>query len=182
MRLQVIILFLLATGCNKSKDYIVDEHPERILGEQLDSKGRLAKRVVTGIIPGEDTYLTITRFDSVGRVIEEYGAEPYGTKFKTTFKYNLDNQVTEQLRYSFVTGDGGHFENYQSDGFYEMTDTLVSFEGGVVDERTLFTYQPQDSLVIEHHYSSVYDSATSRTAFELARVDTVDLKTFKHQR
>lgn len=175
MRSHFIILLILATGCSKSKDYIVDDHPERILGEQFDSKGRLTKRVVTGIIPGEDTYLTITKYDSVGRVIEAYGAEPYGSKFRTAFKYNSDSQVIEELSYNFVTGDAGLFENYQGDGFYDLTDSLVTFEG-LVDARTLFTYHSRDSLVIAHHYYLNYDSTTNRSAFKLSGVDTVDMK------
>lgn len=179
MRAQLIILLVLLISCSKSKDYIVDDHTERLLGEQFDSKGRLAKKVVTGIIPGEDTYLTITKYDSMGRVIEEYGAKPYGSKFKTTFKYNSGNQVTEELSFSFFTDDAGLFENYQGDGFYELTDTLVSFDG-VVDARTVFTYFPQDSLVIEHHYYSVYDSTSKKIAFALSEIDTVDMNKNDH--
>jgi hypothetical protein len=174
MRQSLIIILLVAIGCSKTKDNS-DYYSEKVLGEQFDSKGRLIKRVVTGRIPGEDIYLTISKYDTTGKVTEEYGAKPYGKKYRTTFKYNSENQLAEELNYTFFSGDFDHFENYQGDRLYNLTDTMVSFDG-IVDYKTLFTYNLQDSLVIELHYYSVYDSTADNHIFKLSRIDTVDAK------
>lgn len=174
MRQSLTIILILAIGCSKTKDNS-DYYSEKVLGEQFDSKGRLIKKVVTGRIPGEDIYLTISKYDTTGKVIEEYGAKPYGKKYRTTFKYNSENQLDEKLNYTFFSDDFDHFENYQNNRLYKLTDTMVSFDG-IVDYKTQFTYNHHDSLVIELHYYSVYDSTAQKHIFKLSRVDTVDTK------
>lgn len=173
MRLSLILITILTIGCTKAKDDNDAYFPEQTLGEQFDSKGRLTKKVVAGRIPGEDTYLTITKYDSTAKVTEEYGARPYGEKFRTAFNYNSDNQVIEVLSYTFLSGD--EFENYQSDRLYELADTSVSYDG-TVNFKSSFTYDLHDSLLIERQYHLTYDSITNKAGFELSGIDTVDMK------
>lgn len=171
MKIFFIILLILAFSCSKSKT-ADDYFKEKILGETFDTKGRLVKKVVTGRIPGEDIYLTITKYDTLERITTEYGARPYGKKFKTIFKYNSETQLIETLDYAFPNIEHGEFENYKSDGLYELSDTLVDFVG-IVDKKTLFEYDNRKDLVIERYYSLDLDSVTNTKNFRLFRIDTV---------
>ena len=162
---------MLTVSCSKSKT-ADDHYKEKILGETFDTKGRLIRKVITGRIPGEDIYLTITKYDTLERAIAEYGARPYGKKFKATFKYDSGTRLIETLDYTFPNIEHDNFENYKSDGLYELSDTLVDFIG-VVDQRTLFEYDQRKGLVIERHYSLDVDSVTNKKDFKLFKVDTL---------
>jgi len=97
MRSYFIIL-LLIIGCTQqekasaSREYV-------LLGELKDDKGQLTKKAESVWIPGEDIWLKITRFDTAGNVTEEYGAKPYGEKYKDTFKYDNSSRVIENFSY-----------------------------------------------------------------------------------
>lgn len=178
MRIFFITLLVLIFSCSKSKTS-GDYYKEKILGETFDVKGRLVKKVVTGRIPGEDIYLTITKYDTLKRVIEEYGAKPYGRKYKVTLKYDSGTRITESFGYTFPNNEDDNFENYKSDGLYELADTIVDFVG-VVDQRTLFEYDQRRRLIIKRHYSLNLDSVTNRKDFRLFRIDTVTREENSH--
>ena len=99
MRSYFIILFLII-GCTPTEKSSVNKEYV-LLGELKDEKGRLTKKAESGWIPGEDIWLKITRFDTAGNVIEEYGAKPYGQKYKDTFKYDSEGRVIEKREYKF---------------------------------------------------------------------------------
>jgi hypothetical protein len=174
MRSYFIILFLI-TGCTStekssaSREYI-------LLGELKDDKGRLIKKAESGWIPGEDIWLKITRFDTVGNVTEEYGAKPYGEKYKESFKYDNSRRIIENCSYSYMSKDNesGEFENYRSKGNYELKDTLVNWK--VTDEqleyKILFSYDKQSGMRRERQYEIELDSLT-KSKVEILILDTL---------
>lgn len=174
MRSYFIILFLIV-GCtpteksSTSREYV-------LLGELKDDKGRLTKKAETGWIPGEDIWLKITRFDSVGNLTEEYGAKPYGDKYKETFKYDNLSRVIENSYYSYKSKDNEYsaFENYDDKTNYELKDTLVNWNvtGEQLEFKVLFSYDEQNKMTRERHYSIELDSLT-KSKVEMLTFDTL---------
>jgi len=162
MKSHFIILFLII-GCTPTdKSSVSREYV--LLGELKDDKGRLTKKAESGWIPGEDIWLKITRFDTVGNVLEEYGAKPYGAKYKETFKHDNYRRVIENYFYSYRSKDNesSEFENYGLKGNYELKDTIVNWN--VTDEhlefKVLFSYDEQNKMTRERHYNIEFDSLT----------------------
>jgi hypothetical protein len=174
MRSYSIILFLIISCTPTEKSSASQEYI--LLGELKDGKGRLAKKVESGWIPGEDIWLKITRFDSAGNVTEEYGAKPYGEKYKEIFKYDNSSRVIENCSYSYKSKDNesGEFENYESKGNYELKDTLVNWK--VTEEqleyKVLFSYDNQNRMTRERHYNIELDSLT-KGKVEILTLDTL---------
>ena len=174
MRPYYLILFLII-GCtpteksSTSREYI-------LLGELKDDKGRLTKKAESGWIPGEDIWLKITRFDSAGNVIEEYGAKPYGDKYKETFKFDNSGRVIENCSYLYNSKDNesGEFENYGLKGNYELKDTLVNWSVTDVqlEFKVLFSYDEQNKMTRERHYNMELDSLT-KGKVEILTLDTL---------
>lgn len=174
MRSHFIIL-LLIIGCTPtekssiSREYI-------LLGELKDDRGRLIKKVESGKIPGEDIWLKITRFDTLGNVTEEYGAKPYGRKYKEIFKYDKSSRVIENYSYSYESRDNKYseFENYDFKTNYELNDTLVDWK--VTDKqlefKVLFSYDDQNKITRERHYNMELDSLT-KDKVEILTLDTL---------
>lgn len=164
------IISLLIVACTNTQKMKENSAGEKILLEQFDSKGRISKKIVSGRIPGEDIYLTIIKYDSIGNIIEKYGAEPYDHKFRTKFMYNSHNLLIEKWHYSFFSGN--NFENYSDKAFYELSDTVADFSG-FISSKTILTYNFRDSIKIQSFYKSILDSSTNKRYFELAQVDTM---------
>lgn len=132
-------------------------YKERILYEKKDQKGRILQSVITGRIEGEDIFLTIVKFDSLGRAINEYGAKPYGNKFKSITKYDNGDRVIEELIYNYPPLD--QFENYESsDNPYSLSDTLADFESFESKTRIVYEYLDRKGLIRERSYLIEYDS------------------------
>lgn len=135
---------------------------EKTLFEKVDDKGRVLKKVVTGRIPGEDIFLTITQFDTAGRVIAEYGAKPYGVKFKSTFKYDNRGRTVEEIAYNFSGGQD--FENYKSEyELYSLSDTVADFKNAGSKTKIIYEYNEIKGLTVERHYLLAYDSLKRET-------------------
>ena len=135
---------------------------EKTLFEKADNKGRVLKKVVTGRIPGEDIFLTITQFDTSGRVIAEYGAKPYGIKFKSTFKYDNHGRTVEEVAYNFSGGQD--FEHYKSEyELYSLSDTVADFENVGSKTKIIYEYNEVKGLTMERHYLLGYDSLKGET-------------------
>lgn len=174
MRSYFIVLFL-TIGCtpkeksSASREYI-------LLGELKDNKGRLTKKAESGWIPGEDIWLKITRFDTAGNTIEEYGAKPYGEKYKETFKYDYAKRVIENCSYSYKSMDNesGEFENYGSRRSYDLKDTLVDWKvtDDQLDYKVLFSYDNQNRMTRERQYDIELDSLT-KGKVEILTLDTI---------
>src|SRR4051812_18278489 len=96
--LAILLICLILSLVFKCSQKMPDE---QALFQKIDNKGRVLKRVVTGRIPGEDIFLTITQYDTLGRVISEYGAKPYGVKFRSTFKYDNQGRRVEEIIFNF---------------------------------------------------------------------------------
>jgi hypothetical protein len=172
MRLINLTIALLIIGCIPT-----EKPPEyKLLGELKDKNGRLIKKAESGWIPGEDIWLKITRYDNLGNVIEEYGAEPYGRKYKNTFKYDGQNRIIEKCFYSFRSKDNeyGYFENYDHKYEYELKDTLVDF--GVTDKqleyKTVYTFDDKSKMTRELDYNMEFDSVTNEIK-QLLTLDTL---------
>lgn len=135
---------------------------EKTLFEESDDKGRVLKKVVTGRIPGEDIFLTITQFDTSGKVIAEYGAKPYGVKFKSTFKYDNHGRTVEEVAYNFLGGQ--NFEHYKSEyELYSLLDTIADFENTGSKTKIVYEYNEVKGLTMESHYLLGYDSLKGET-------------------
>jgi len=163
MRSHLIILLLIISCTSTSREYI-------LLGEIKDDKGRLTKKAESGWMPGEDIWLKITRFDSIGNVTEEYGAKPYGEKYKETFKYDNSNRVIENCSYSYES----EFENYGPKANYELKDTLVDWKvtEKLLEFKVLFSYDDQNKMTRERHYNMELDSLT-KSKVEMLTLDTL---------
>ncbi len=171
-----ISILLLTSSCSNTRDDVNDNTSTKVLQEQFDLKGRITKRIVTGRIPGEDIYLTISKYDTSEKVIEEWGAKPYGKKFRTEFKYDTNNQLVEKWNYTFFAGDD--FENYK-DELYSLPDTLANFNGEV-NSKIFLTFNNHENVVIEHYYFLNYDSFANKSVFKLSEIDTFEIIDFIH--
>lgn len=149
------VFAVLVLSC--SNQYLVEE---KVLLSIEDSKGRVVKTVVTGWIPGEDVFLTISHFDTIGRVIMQSGARPYGIKFKSSFRYDAQGRIIEEVDFQF-SGGGQNFEYYKSKPeLYSLSDTLVDYTGVESKTRTTYEYLDARGLIREVRYL-IYDSLRS---------------------
>jgi hypothetical protein len=165
MKLHLILL-LSVFSCTPNY------HEYDLLGELKDDKGRLIKKAEAGWRPGEDNWLTITRFDTLGNVTDEYGAKPYGHKYKETFKYDNKSRVTENWVYTYESKDNLHvqFENYGRKD-YELKDTLVDWSGQL-EWKVLFSYDDKNKVTRERRFYIELDSLTNKEK-ELLTLDTL---------
>lgn len=162
---------LFVISCSNPNQNQIDPFRVKVLGEQFDAKGRLVKRVITQRIPGEDIFLTITQYDTLGNITEAYGAKPYGNKYRSAFRYDQQGRLIEELNYKF---DPYYFENHSDKPLYELADTAVSFVG-IIEYKTIYQYLP-DSLVLEYYYTAEYDSVRKQRFFQLLEVDTANMR------
>ncbi len=157
--LSLMFLIVIIMGCSKRKSESNSSGNlprERTLHEKRDDKGRLVITVVTGFIPGEDIFLTITRFDTLGRITVEYGAKPYGEKFKTTYMYDSKDRVIMETSYDFSNVLSGEFENYKTNyELYSLADTAANFESPASRHKIVYQYNDDKELTTETHYLSV---------------------------
>ena len=164
MRLFHLITSLVIISCSSTEKRDNDDREYRLLGELKDNKGRLKKRAESGWIPGEDIWLRITKYDTLGNTIEEYGARPYGTKYKETFKYDSKNRMIEKRTYSFKSKDNeyGGFEKYGFKDGYELKDTLVDFRvtEKQLEFKAMYSFDEKDTLIKETRYVIELDSLT----------------------
>ena len=143
-----------------------DSPPEyKLLGELKDNRERLIKKAESGWIPGEDIWLKITRYDTLGNIIEVYGAKPYGSKYKYTYKYDGQSRLIEECNYSYRSKDNDHisFENYGPKYEYELKDTLVDFSvtDNDLDFKTVYSYDDKNKITRESHYYMQLDTMTN---------------------
>jgi hypothetical protein len=152
----LIVSILLFSCTTRPPEY-------ELLGVLKDDRGRIIKKAESGWIPGEDIWLRITRYDTIGNVIEEYGAKPYGSKYKTTFKYDSQNRVIEECVYSFISKDNeyGGFENY-GDSPYELSDTLVGFQvtADQLEYKTTHLFNGKIETIRDRVYEVALDPVT----------------------
>jgi hypothetical protein len=151
MRLLLLPLFLFMACSNSSSS----DEQELVLHEQTDAKGRLKKKVVTGRIAGEDIYLTITEYDTLGRPQTEYGIKPYANKFKVTYIYDSMDRITELTDYVFFSDSLNLIDNSQN--LYSLQDTSIDFNR-YIQLKTTLHYDYLNNLVTERQYHVVFDS------------------------
>lgn len=115
---------MILGACNNAAEKLPEE---KVLEEVKDDQGAIRRKVTTGFIPGEDLYLNIEEFDSNGNIIREYGAKPYGAKYKTEYKYDNHSRLINKIEYDFGTEE---FENYKGGDMelYSLKDTLADFD------------------------------------------------------
>jgi hypothetical protein len=176
MRPLILIIPLLIISCTPRENRSYEDRQYNLLGEIKDNKGRLLKRVESGWIPGEDIWLKITKYDTIGNVIEEYGALTYGTKYKNIHVYDEKNRLIEKRSYSFRSknNESSEFENYGPKDGYELKDTLVDFS--VTDKqleyKIVYTFDDKNEMTREFHYDIEFDSATNEIK-QLLTLDTL---------
>jgi hypothetical protein len=164
----LIILFLLS--CSNKNNSEIKHQKEIVLGESFYSNGQIEIRVIKGRTLGEDTYLKIIKFDSLGKKITEYGSWHYGRKFKSTFKYNSDGTLSEESFYSFDTLDNSIlFENYtETYHDYKLDDTTENYHG-YISSKILRNYI--SDTIVEQYLE--LDSLTGSKKFIIIRTDTI---------
>jgi hypothetical protein len=176
MKLLNLIIPIFIISCTPTEKGSDNNREYKLLGELKDNKGRLLKKAESGSIPGEDIWLKITRYDTLGNIIEEYGARPYGTKYKEVFKYEEKNRLIEKLHYTFKSKYifSGEFENYGPKEGYELKDTLVDWS--VTDKqlefKVLFSYDDKNELIRERQFNVELDSSAN-VKIELLKLDTL---------
>jgi len=158
MRLIISIVFIVLVSCtSRPPEY-------ELLGVLKDDRGRIIKKAESGWIPGEDIWLRITRYDTLGNVIEDYGARPYGGKYKKIFKYDSQKRVIEECEYSFISKDNasGEFENYGPRVRYELSDTLVGFQvtADQLQDKITHSFNGKIETIRDRGYYVVLDSVT----------------------
>jgi hypothetical protein len=160
MRIIVFVLPFIIVNCTRTGTEKLTEY--ELLGELRDNQKRIIKKVESGWIPGEDIWLKITRYDSLGNLIEEYGAKPYGTKYKETFKYDDQNRIIEKRIYSYKSPENefSDFENYGPKSTYELKDTLVDFRvtENQLEYKTNFSFDDKSEMTKESRYEILLDS------------------------
>ena len=165
-----LMIMLLAFGCTSGDKSSNEDKEHHLLGVMKDDSGRVLKKAEAGRIPGEDIWLTISRLDTKGNIIEEYGARPYGHKYKDLFKYDTQSRLLSKRSYEY-----GEFENYGHEE-YELNDTLVDWrvtEQQLVS-KILFVYDDNNRTTREMHYSYAVESDSLANALkETLELDTV---------
>lgn len=170
----LFILTVLAIGYlnRKSDQELYDEYYKKeLLFEKRDEKGRVRQTVVTGRIPGEDVYLNIKRLDTLGRVVLEYGARPYGSKFKIATKYDEKGRKSEEIVYEYSGGMGTEYGN-----LYELSDTAEDFSSPQDQTKWTYRYHDREDLITERIYHFDHDSLTGRDEFKFSRDTTYKIE------
>jgi len=163
----IIVYFLLC--CTQSKETNKDLYKEEILGESFYANGRSKIKVIKGRTPGEDTYLNILHFDSIGKLSLEYGAQHYGSKYKSAYKYDKQGKLIEELVYSFDSLKG-QFENYiETYHDYTINDTLANFDG-YISSKILHNYSK--GMDIQSTFELISNSFNKNNYFSLTHIDT----------
>ncbi len=156
MRFLIIAVLLIHVGCSNNKIKSPVSSEDKILYEEKDKKGRLIKRVIAGNIPGEDKFIHIIRYDSLGREMEKYGINPYDQKFKEFYLY--DTKTKETRSYSF-----NDFKGSDPDKLYQLKDTLEPFKilkSNISAISITKTSLKNDSVLISQYYQ--YDERTGK--------------------
>ncbi len=154
-----ILLMILIISCNSIKNEKIQE--KVTLFETKNDNGQLTKRVISGYIPGEDFYLSICEFDTNSMIVSEYGARPYGEKFKISYIRDSIGRVIEEYHYKFYTdSNSSEFENYHGGEFkhYKIQDTLSNFNNGEITRKILYQYDDKKDLIRERIYDLYFDS------------------------
>jgi hypothetical protein len=165
MRFCIMIFSFLTASCSPGLG------DTEVLSRIVDDRGRTRRLVVTGYIPGEDTFLNIIKYDSAGNAFEKYGVRPYGNKFKEISKFDLQNRLIELIIYKFEE----EFENYRTGTErYTLADTIADFT--VTDEdiesKMVFEFNDSSDNRREIHYRAVVDSLTNYERLEVV-LDTI---------
>jgi len=173
MRLIFYLIPFFLLNCSNKKNNEINLYEDKILGESYFSNGLIKTRVVKGRTPGEDTFLSIINFDSLGNKISEYGSLHYGQKFKSVFKYDLQGTLSEELIYSFDTlGNSNHFENYyETYQDYNLDDTIANYNG-YISSKIIYKYT--NGIKIAKYMELGTDSLTGVQNFEIIKVDTIN--------
>lgn len=170
MSKYLFVLFFVV-NCTTNKNPNDKQFKEEILGESFYSNGRLKIKVLKGRTPGEDTYLKIFHFDSLGNLSYEYGSNHYGRKYKSSYKYDLKGNLIEVSIYSFDTLNG-QFENYlETYHDYRIQDTTANYTG-FISSKILHTYM--GDLDIQKTFELSSDSLIKKETFTLTSVDTFE--------
>lgn len=164
----LIPLFLLS--CSNKNNSEITQYKDIVLGESFYSNGHIKIRVTKGRTLGEDTYLKIVKFDSLGKKLMQYGSWHYGRKFKSTYKYNSDGTLSEKSLYSFDTLDNSIiFENYtEAYHDYKLDDTTENYHG-YISSKILRKYI--SDTIVEQYLE--LDSFTGSKKFIIIRTDTI---------
>ncbi len=159
-------------NCSNKKSTEINLYKDQILGESFFPNGLIKTRVIKGRTPGEDTFLSIINFDSLGNKISKYGSLHYGQKFKSVFKYDLNGTLSEELFYSFDTlGNSNQFENYYETYYdYKLADTLANYSG-YISSKIIYNYA--NGFKIAKYMELRTDSLTGIQNFEIIQVDTI---------
>ena len=157
--LVFFVITLICFGCNNTSNSINDTV---ILYELDNDEGMPLTKVVTGYAPGEDVYLRIEQYHS-GLLIHEYGAYPYGTKYRSKYLYDSLNRVTTELNYRFDDPEFGsaQIETYPAGEYkYKIEDTLVDFSvnQSMLIRKLEYTYNENDSIINEKWFTPQFNS------------------------
>lgn len=172
MKIIFYLIPFLLMNCSNKNNAEINLYKDMVLGESFFSNGQIKTRVIKGRTPGEDTYLKIINFDSLGKKIREYGSWHYGQKFKSTFTYNSDGTLGEESIYSFDTlGNSNQFENYnETYQDYKLDDTLANYQGYISSK--IINYYSNE-MRIEQYMVLESDSITGSQNFNIIRIDTI---------
>ena len=160
MRFSIIIFSCFIASCSTGLS------DTEALCKVVDDRGRIRKLVVTGYIPGEDTFLHIINYDSSGNAFEKYGVGPYGHKFKEISKFDEKNRLIESTLYAFDE----EFENYKTGSErYSLADTIADFTVAEKDiaSKMVFQYNDSSDRRREIHYRATVDSLTNYERLEV---------------
>jgi hypothetical protein len=144
------LIVLISFSCSTTSTQVEEEI---VLFELNDSEEKPIIKVITGYYPGEDVYLTISHFEA-GKLKYEYGAYPYGTKYRKEFQYDSLNRLIAERNYSFETNEFGssQIETYPFGKFqYSIADTLVDFSviEPMLTRKIEYRYHRNDTIVEE---------------------------------
>ncbi len=160
-------------GCITNNNEDSNIFREIILYESCYRNGNPEKIVTKGRTPGEDTYLKILIYDTVGKVSSEYGSQHYGRKYKSIFMYAPNGKLIEEHIYSFDTLNG-NFENYsQTYHDYSIQDTFANYKGII---STKIFYQYIKNYKILNTFELNLDSDNTKNQFILSSIDTFELE------
>ncbi len=163
MKYYIIALFVCISSCSVSDSSSPKER--EVLEETKDNHGRIVRRVTTGYIPGEDLYLSIEKFDSAKNVVSEYGAKPYGVKFRIDYKYDHKNRIVNEKYYDFGNTE---FEHYSGGEYkYSLDDTLADFDSDSISKEVCIFYSDQINKKYTKVLSVFKDSISGKDAYHI---------------
>ncbi len=173
MNYNLFVIYFLLLGCFPNKNSNGNIYDEVILYQSCYRNGNPEKIVIKGRTPGEDTYLKILIYDTVGKVSSEYGSQHYGRKYKSLFMYTPNGKLIEEHIYSFDTLNG-NFENYsQTYQDYSIQDTFANYKGFI---STKIFYQYIKNHKILNTSELNLDSDNTKNQFILTSIDTFELE------